>query len=79
MSSWAKGALAEALEATTQQRKARHTLVNAAFDYNSEVLARQINILAVGGRGESYWLAVLGSYVDHHHEFAVDRINAELV
>ena len=31
MSSWAKGALAEALEATTQQRKARHTLVNVAY------------------------------------------------
>ncbi len=42
MSSWAKGALAEALEATTQQRKARHTLVNAAYtsqmDSNTHLL-----------------------------------------
>ncbi|MEX6431097.1 transposase, partial [Ferrimicrobium acidiphilum] len=29
MSAWAKGTLAEALESTTQQRKARHVLVNA--------------------------------------------------
>jgi transposase len=42
MSSWAKGTLAEALEATTQQRKARHTLVNAAYtsqmDSNTHLL-----------------------------------------
>ena len=42
MSSWAKGALAEALEATTQQRKARHALVNAAYtsqmDSNTHLL-----------------------------------------
>ncbi|WP_298445512.1 zinc ribbon domain-containing protein, partial [Ferrimicrobium sp.] len=42
MSSWAKGALAEALESTTQQRKARHVLVNAAYtsqmDSNTHLL-----------------------------------------
>ncbi|MEX6431086.1 transposase, partial [Ferrimicrobium acidiphilum] len=31
MSAWAKGTLAEALESTTQQREARHVLVNAAY------------------------------------------------
>ncbi|WP_298207896.1 hypothetical protein [Ferrimicrobium sp.] len=31
VSAWAKGTLAEALESTTQQRKARHVLVNAAY------------------------------------------------
>ncbi|WP_276981977.1 zinc ribbon domain-containing protein [Ferrimicrobium acidiphilum] len=31
MSAWARGTLAEALESTTQQRKARHVLVNAAY------------------------------------------------
>ncbi|WP_298209950.1 hypothetical protein, partial [Ferrimicrobium sp.] len=42
MSSWAKGALAEALESTTQQPKARHVLVNAAYtsqmDSNTHLL-----------------------------------------
>ena len=42
MSSWAKGTLAEALESTTQQRKARHALVNAAYtsqaDSNTHLL-----------------------------------------
>ncbi|CAG4899888.1 hypothetical protein AXFE_09460 [Acidithrix ferrooxidans] len=31
MSSWVKGTLVEALESTTQQAKARHDLVNAAY------------------------------------------------
>ena len=43
MSAWAKGALAEALESTAQQRKARHALVNAAYtsqmDSNTHLLA----------------------------------------
>ena len=42
MSSWAKGTLAEAIESTTQQRKARHILVNAAYrsqmDSNTHLL-----------------------------------------
>jgi len=42
MSSWAKGTLAEALESTTQQRKARHVLVNVAYtsqmDSNTHLL-----------------------------------------
>ncbi|MEX6431279.1 transposase, partial [Ferrimicrobium acidiphilum] len=42
MSAWAKGTLAEALESTTQQREARHVLVNAAYtsqmDSNTHLL-----------------------------------------
>ena len=45
MSAWAKGTLAEALESTTQQRKARHVLVNAAYtsqmDSNTHLLEGQ--------------------------------------
>ncbi|WP_276961055.1 hypothetical protein [Ferrimicrobium acidiphilum] len=42
MSAWARGTLAEALESITQQRKARHALVNAAYtlqmDSNTHLL-----------------------------------------
>nr|WP_276977779.1 hypothetical protein [Ferrimicrobium acidiphilum] len=42
MSAWARGTLAEALESITQQRKARHVLVNAAYtsqmDSNTHLL-----------------------------------------